>query len=59
LTLTLRKKDGEWRFDEGGLSGKIEFGEKHLWLVVEESTDPRFPLGHYCCKESSDGSIIE
>ena len=51
LKLTARKENGMLVFEENGVKGRIEFGYNHLWLVIEESTDQRFPVGHYCFEQ--------
>ncbi len=48
LKTTARAKKGVFVFDEGGVSGKIEFGQKCMWIIIEESTDQRFPKGAHC-----------
>ena len=47
LKLTARKADGAFTFDDQGLKGRLEFGREYLWLVIEENTDERFPVGHH------------
>lgn len=51
LIFTLRKENGNFVFDENGVKGRIEFGQKNIWLIIEESTDERFPVGHHCYEE--------
>ena len=48
LDFTANFEDGLWIFDENGIKGRLEFGYKHVWLVIEESADSRFPVGHQC-----------
>ena len=48
LRFTLRETNGTFVFDENGVKGKIELGEDFLWLIIEESTDERFYVGHHC-----------
>jgi len=47
LSITAREENGALVFDEGGLKGRFEFGQKYLWLIIEESTDERFHAGHH------------
>ena len=48
LDITATIQDGVLVFDEGGIKGHIEFGQKYLWLVIEEGNDERFPVGYHC-----------
>ena len=48
LKLTLRETNGTLVFDENGIKGKIELFEDWLWVIIEESTDERFCVGHHC-----------
>lgn len=57
LKLTASLRDGVWVFDGEGIEGHLEFGQEHLWIIIEESTDERFPAGAYCygvCSEESE-----
>lgn len=47
LRITAREESGAIVFDEGGLKGRFEFGQKYLWLIIEESTDERFHEGYH------------
>ncbi|MBR2721325.1 MAG: hypothetical protein IKB75_00935 [Clostridia bacterium] len=47
LKITVRNENGMFVFDENGIKGKIEFGHKYMWFVIDESTDPRFPIGNH------------
>lgn len=58
LKLTARKENGMLVFEENGVKGRIEFGHDHLWLIIEESTDQRFTVGHHCHKEYVPEEII-
>ena len=51
LDVTARAENGAFVFDEGGIRGRIEFGNKYIWLIIEKSTDERFAVGHHCYKE--------
>ena len=51
LRVTARAENGVFAFDENGVKGRIEFGQKHLWIIIEESTDERFPVGYHCYAE--------
>ena len=48
LDITATIQDGVLVFDVGGIKGHIEFGQKYLWLVIEEGNDERFPVGYHC-----------
>ena len=48
LNFTVRLEQGVFAFDENGMKGTVEFGATCLWIIVEESADERFPVGHYC-----------
>ena len=48
LDFTAHAEDGLFVFDKNGIKGRLEFGYKHVWLVIEESADSRFPVGHQC-----------
>ena len=48
LDITATIQDGVLVFDGGGIKGHIEFGQKYLWLVIEEGNDERFPVGYHC-----------
>lgn len=58
LKLTASNKDSVWVFEGEGIKGHLEFGQEHLWIVIEESTDERFPAGAHCYRiqETSDES---
>jgi hypothetical protein len=47
LDITATIQDGVLVFDGGGIKGHIEFGQKYLWLVIEEGNDERFPVGYH------------
>ena len=59
LTLTANAKDGAFVFDGQGIKGRLEPGLDHLWLVIEQSTDQRFPAGAHCYGENITISGIE
>ena len=48
LKVTACKENGVFIFDENGIKGRIEFGRIYQWLIIEESTDERFPVGSHC-----------
>ena len=48
LKVTAHKENGVFVFDENGIKGRIEFGQIYQWLIIEESTDERFPVGSHC-----------
>ena len=54
LKVTASAENGVFVFNESGIKGRIEFGNKFLWIIFEESTDQRFPKGAYCFSEYSD-----
>ena len=47
LDFTARKENGVFTFDADGIKGHLEFSQMSLWLVIEESTDKRFPVGYH------------
>ena len=51
LSVKARKENGVFVFDENGIKGRIEFGEIYQWIIIEESTDQRFPVGAHCYDE--------
>lgn len=51
LEVTGDMENGVLRFEGGGVKGRIEFFRNYTWLVIEESTDERFPVGYHCCTE--------
>lgn len=53
LNITAAKENDTLTFDDFGVKGKIEFGEKYLWLIIEESTDDRFAVGYHCYEVKS------
>lgn len=59
LKFTVRKENGIFLFDGNGIQGKIEFGQKALWIVIEKSSDERFPVGYYCHEIYSSERIIQ
>lgn len=48
LKITASNQDGVFVFDESGIKGHFEFGQKYLWIIIDESTDQRFPAGAHC-----------
>ncbi len=59
LRFTVRKEDDRLVFDENGVKGRIGFGQKYLWIIIEESSDERFPVGNYCYNQYSSEGIIQ
>ena len=51
LEVTGDMENGVLHFEGSGLMGRIEFFPGYTWLIVEESTDERFPVGYHCCME--------
>ena len=47
LNFTARLENGVFVFEADGLKGHLEFSQTDLWLVVEESSDKRFPVGYH------------
>ncbi len=45
---TAKAADGAYTFESQGVKGRIELGEKHIWLIIDQSTDDRFAVGHHC-----------
>jgi len=58
LKVTASAENGAFIFEGDGVKGRLEFGQTYLWIVIEESTDQRFPVGFHCYEEP-DGTIIE
>lgn len=48
LTLTAEVTNGIFAFEENGVKGTFEFYHSQVWMVIEESTDERFPVGYHC-----------
>ncbi len=51
LNITGSEENGVLTFFESGIKGRIEFGNEHIWLIITESSDERFPVGFHCFKE--------
>ncbi len=51
LKITVRAENEVFVFEEHGVKGKVEFGYKYLWIVIEESTDERLPKGNHCYEQ--------
>ncbi len=58
LKITARDENGILVFEENGIKGKVEFGHKYLWLVINESTDQRFSVGNHCYEKYSPQDFI-
>ncbi len=58
LDITADMENGILTFNENGIKGKIESSGECMWLIVEESTDERFAVGHHCFKPLSSQVII-
>lgn len=52
-TFTVRKENGVFYLTGDGVRGRLELLCEHLWLIIEESTDDRFPVGAHCYKAVS------
>ena len=48
LNFTVRIENGVYLFEGNGIKGRLELGQKYLWLIIEESSDDRFVVGHHC-----------
>lgn len=48
LRVTIREENGDVVFEGGGVKGRFEFGRTRLWIIIEESDDQRFAIGHHC-----------
>ncbi len=59
LTVTAHSENGEWRFNENGIKGRIELGSRYIWLIIEESTDSRFAVGYHCLEKYDSDSFAE
>ncbi len=53
LELTATLENGALVFNEKGVKGRIEFGRDYLWVIFEESSDPRFFVGNHLHKLSA------
>lgn len=47
LEITACKEGNRLVFEESGIKGTVDFGHNSLWLILEESSDQRFPVGHH------------
>lgn len=47
LDFTAREENGVFAFEADGIKGHLEFRNKNTWLVIEESSDKRFPVGYH------------
>ncbi len=56
LKLTASNRDGVWVFEGEGVKGHLEFSHKYLWIIIDESTDERFPTGFHCYGHSESES---
>ncbi|MBE6670690.1 MAG: hypothetical protein E7593_00635 [Ruminococcaceae bacterium] len=54
LKITAHAEDGVFVFNESGIKGRLEFGNMFLWIIIEESSDERFPVGAYCYSVYTD-----
>ena len=55
LNFTARLENGVFVFEADGIKGHLEFSPKYLWLVIEESSDKRFPVGYHHLSEYVPG----
>jgi hypothetical protein len=51
LKVTVHRANGFY-FEEGSICGRIEFHSERIWIIIEESSDERFPEGYYCFEQS-------
>lgn len=58
LEISACNEGGVLIFNESGVKGKVEFGHKCLWLIIDESTDQRFPVGNHCYEKYSPQDFI-
>ena len=50
LKVTAHRANGFY-FEEGSISGRIEFHSEYIWIIIEESDDERFPVGYHCYEQ--------
>ena len=50
LKVTAHRSNGFY-FEEGSISGRIEFHSEYIWIIIEESADERFPEGYHCYRK--------
>ena len=50
LKVTAHRANGFY-FEEGSVSGRIEFYEEYIWIIIESSDDERFPAGYHCYRK--------
>lgn len=53
LSITARNEGEAFIFNENGIKGKVEFGHNYLWIIIEQSSDERFPIGNHCYQQYS------
>ncbi|MBE6670691.1 MAG: hypothetical protein E7593_00640 [Ruminococcaceae bacterium] len=58
LKITAHAEDGVFVFNESGIKGRLEFGNAYLWIIIEESTDERFPVGAHSFYKNFKNIII-
>lgn len=58
LEIIAHNESGVLVFEGNGIKGKIEFGNKCLWLVIDESTDSRFCVGNHCYEKYTPNDFI-
>ena len=58
LEISARNEGGVLVFNESGVKGRVEFGHKYLWLIIDESADQRFSVGNHCYKQYSSQDFI-
>jgi len=58
LQITAHNEGEAFIFNENGIKGKVEFGYKHLWIIIEQSSDERFPIGNHCYQQYSSSGYI-
>ena len=51
LKVTAHRANGFY-FEEGSISGRIEFHSERIWIIIEASADERFPEGYHCFVQS-------
>ncbi len=58
LKITACNENGVLVFEENGIKGRCELGDKYMWLVIDESTDQRFPVGNHCYEKYTPDNLI-
>ncbi|MBQ7320173.1 MAG: hypothetical protein IJW97_08380 [Clostridia bacterium] len=51
LSITAHEENGCYVFEEAGIKGKLEFLDRNLWMIIEQSSDERFAVGSHCYEQ--------